>query len=99
MTDTPIPESLADHPPTIGEIRFDRSQNAAHWTPRDALIAMLRLIDSGEIDPDALVVVWRQHKGNGKTDSGYYAAAPDVHASLGLLTWAQHRIMKDVADD
>jgi hypothetical protein len=92
MTDY-SPESFADHPESIQELRSDRTQNAADWSPRDALIAMLRKIDRGEIDSDALVVVWRQRKGEGVAESGFAVASPDVHVTLGLLVHAQHKVM------
>ncbi len=37
------------HPPTINEIKSDKTGNGSDWTPRDALIALLRDIDSGKI--------------------------------------------------
>lgn len=43
---------------TIAELRSDRTDDARLWAPRDALIEVLRLIDSGEIDPDCLLIRW-----------------------------------------
>jgi len=48
-----------DHPPTIGELRSDKTQSCSDWTPRDVLIQVLREIDSGK-NIDALVVCWRE---------------------------------------
>lgn len=84
-----------DHPLSITEIRANRSENAKDWSVRDALIAMLRRIDSGEIEqPDAVVVCIRARGSEPDTSRTYFAnAAPDVHVSLGLLTVVEHRIM------
>lgn len=44
---------------TIGEMHAEASNQASKWSPRDALIRVLRLIDSKQINPDALIVVYR----------------------------------------
>ncbi len=87
------PESFSNHPKSIAEIKSDKSRNAADWTPRDVLIDALRQIDSGEINADALIVVMREKKGPGETDTRWAMAGPDTHTSLGLLEYAQFRIM------
>lgn len=86
-------ESFADYPESINELRSDRTGNAADWSPRDALVALLRQIDRGAIDPDALIVVWRRRKGEGVTETGFASASPDVHTTLGMLVHAQHKVM------
>ena len=40
---------FANHPPTINEIKSDKTGNGAAWTSRDVLIALLRDVDSGNI--------------------------------------------------
>lgn len=45
-----------DHPPSITEIRSDKTGRGADWTPRDALIRLLRDIDSGEVVIQALFI-------------------------------------------
>lgn len=51
-------DSYADHPKSITEIKSDRTDNEADWTPRDVLITCLRDLDAGDIKPEALVVVY-----------------------------------------
>ncbi len=46
----------SSHPPTINEIRSDKTQNGSDWTPRDALIALLRDIDSGKTTLSAVFI-------------------------------------------
>lgn len=88
-------ENYADHPKSIAEIRSDKSRSASDWTPRDALIATLRDIDSGAIDPDALVIAYR-HKSAPMTDSvGWRASSPKLTVTLGLLQWVMHRVLAD----
>jgi hypothetical protein len=69
---------------SLGEARSTRSGDSADWKPRDVLDRVLRMIDSGEIDPDALVVAWSERR-DGKRHGRFYQATPDPLISLGLL--------------
>lgn len=92
----PPPENLwadrewnfGSYPRTIGEIRSDQSGKGSDWTPREALIAMLREIDSGRVKPDALVICFR-HSGN---KTSFMAATPDGLTTLGLLERVKFRL-------
>jgi hypothetical protein len=72
-------------PISITEARAER--NAANggkiWTPRDALVHMLRMIDCGEVSPDSLILLYRTHNDTG-TRVSYLRAAPDQETSLGI---------------
>lgn len=99
MTPEAIDEGYANVPQSISELKADKTANASFWTPRDALVDLLRRIDSSpEKRIDALVVVYREKKyyKPGEPEYGlstyYSAAAPDLHASLGLLNRATHMI-------
>lgn len=93
MTD--LPDSFADHPLSITEIRSEKTHSAADWTPRDALIDTLRRIDQGEIAPTALIIAY-----TGKDGEGIYfgkrVSSPDLGTALGLAT---RFIYKQQADD
>jgi len=89
MTDT---ETFADHPVSLAEIKSDRSRSAKDWTPRDALIAVLRLIDRGELHPDVLVISFREKHADGETTTGYRSASPDGHTSIGVLAYVTMQI-------
>ena len=91
MTDHSYPESFADHPESITEIRSDKTQAAAGRMPRDALLHVLKSVDRGEISPDHLVICYRSplrktDDGRMATDTFYSIAGPDPHVVLGLLT-------------
>lgn len=86
-----IPELFADHPESIGEIRANKSESCSDWTPRDALISVLRQIDSG-LAVDALVVCWRQNNTCGHDTGHFRSAAPDPFVSLGLLATTIHKM-------
>lgn len=86
--------SFAGVPKSLGEVRANKAESAAKWTPRDALISLLRDIDEGKVKPDALIVAYREMVGDDKTSSHYVAAVPNVHVGLGLLSYAQHQIAR-----
>lgn len=90
-------ENFADYPPSIAELRSDKTDSASDWTPRDLLIGMLRDIDSGKMDLDGLVLVYRKRcETPGKTHrAGYRIATPDVYTTLGMLSSASIKIAQD----
>ncbi|USN15089.1 hypothetical protein LESZY_00550 [Brevundimonas phage vB_BpoS-Leszy] len=86
-------ETFENAPVSIGEIKADKSRNARDWKPRDALVELLRRIDSGNYpDLDALVMAWRERSSAGEISSFYSASSPDIHVTLGILSRAEHMI-------
>jgi hypothetical protein len=78
-------DDFTDHPLSVAEIRANRSEECHDWTPRDALISVLRELDSGERDIDTLIVCWRERHKDGKETGHFRQAAQDVFINLGLL--------------
>lgn len=78
------PESFADHPTTIGEVRSTRSQSAADWSPRDLLVKLLREHDSGEHVLEQLVVCFE----DADASVGFWNACADRTIAVGLLAQA-----------
>lgn len=93
MTD--IPDNFADHPLSIGDIRSEKTQSAADWSPRDALIDCLREIDAGRMKPDALIICYRGDDADGPY-FGKRVACKDLGIALGLAT---RFIYKQQADE
>lgn len=87
-------DSFTDYPQSLNELRCARSGNAADWTPREALIQMLRDIDSGTIRPDALIVSFREKVERGFRTS-FSAACPDSGVMIALLEQTKFRIWRD----
>lgn len=75
------PVSLAAH-------RARTARDARLWTPRDALLDMIRRIDSGEISPEKIAIHWMQTDSDGNTDN--------LHCVAGL-GFADHVLMLDIA--
>ena len=74
----------SQYPKSVAELRADRSEKASDWSPRDAIIAFLRRIDSGEINPDVVIICGRE-KGKDGTRPVFNVSSPDGHVSIGLL--------------
>lgn len=74
-------DDFSHTPPSIGEIRTDRTGHASDWSPRELLIATLREIDTGALAPSDMIVLFRH-----ESTAGYRASTSDAMVSLGLLT-------------
>lgn len=86
-------DDFSNHPVSISEARSDRSQSSRDWTPRDALIDLLRKIDRGEETPAVLVIVWREASGT----VGFSAASPSIALSVGTIELAKHAMIESSA--
>jgi hypothetical protein len=88
-------ESFADAPLSIGEIRAAKENDGSKWTPRDALVTMLRQIDSGEIAPDGLVICWTEASDRCGHRTHFWNATPEPIYALGLLTRVIYQMQHD----
>lgn len=88
-------DDFSHYPPTVGELRSGKSSSARDWKPRDALIDVLRDIDSGKIDPKALVVCMRSVNDDGTVRTHYRAATTDHHITVGVVYSALYHIQRE----
>ena len=86
-----VMDDFSNAPLSITEIRSDKSDSAADWTPRDALVSLLREIDKGDVSPDAIVICFRQ-PGEREGSSHFRMSASDPLIGLGLITRVAHLI-------
>lgn len=77
-------DDYANHPESLSAVRAHREGAASLWTPRDALIDTLRLIDKGEIKPAALVITYQIRSDDG-VGAFNVVSVKDKHQALGLL--------------
>lgn len=88
-------DDFKNYPKSITEIKSDKSNKASDWTPRDALIDVLRMIDSGKLSPTSLIVCYREaSEEGGVAKPRFRAASPDPLLTLGVLSYVLHRIAK-----
>lgn len=83
-------ENFKDHPQTVGEIKAEKTWNAADWTPRDVLINTLRDIDNGKINTTTLIVCYELANTHEVT---YAVSSPFLSATLGLLSRVKNRLL------
>lgn len=80
-------DDFSNFPESVAERRSDLTRNAADWTPRDVLIALLRAMDKGEVNPSSLICCTaRREEEQGAVTVMYYASSPNKLETLGLLT-------------
>jgi hypothetical protein len=85
-------ETFADYPLTIGEAKSDKTRDGADWTPRDALISVLRDIDDGKVDLTGVVICMHFREGG----CSFAQATPSLIHSLGIIERAKHIILTGV---
>jgi len=78
--------TVVPQPDQLAERRSTQAGDCKLWSPRDALLAAVRDLDAGEINPQMLVVSFRQPTEDGKLEYRYYAAGVTVLEHVGLLT-------------
>lgn len=77
-------ESFAEYPVSIGTHKASLHRDAALWTPRDALVDMLRRIDRGELKPRALIIAVDFEDSDGDGAMTYNISSPNFLTSVGL---------------
>lgn len=88
--------NFKDHPQSITEIKANIKRDGALWTPRDALIWMLREIDGG-LKVDALIINYREINEEEEFVS-YVNAAKDATTSIGVATRSLDKMLKRIND-
>ena len=82
-------ENFANHPLSIAEIKSSRSGDGSDWTPRDALIAALRDVDSGEQAPTCCVICFGTVSPEGITKTYMYQSTANRFELMGLIESVQ----------
>ena len=59
-------DDYSNEPKTITELRAEKKQDGTLATARDALIGMLREIDSGKINAETIYICYRETSHDGK---------------------------------
>jgi hypothetical protein len=77
-------DDFSNAPVSITEARSERTRDQADWTPRDALISLLRDIDGGKVDVDTLFMAYRKRAEDGNGRVSFSAAGPDAATTVGV---------------
>lgn len=80
-------DSFAGTPPTVAELRSSREHDGTLWSPRDALIAVLRDIDEGKIKVKnvAICLTVEDHDGSAGVATEHVAAYKNRLELLGTV--------------
>lgn len=94
-------EDFKDYPKSITELRSDKTQDGGDWTARDAIISVLRDIDSGDIEtPKFAIVILGSLDDDDATHTLFYNATPNRYILLGLIEDLKRRlIIKEVTGE
>lgn len=82
-------DDYSNAPISIGEARANKAVDATKWTPRDALISLLREIDSGKIKISSLVVAYSEDLPDGDKVTRVCVSTKGLVEALGLLARGQ----------
>lgn len=88
-------DDFSNHPVSLGEAKADRAHDAALWTPREALISVLRDIDSGKLNPDHLIVIAATIVDDRPTSMAYRSSIPNTFYGLGMMQAATNDFMNN----
>jgi hypothetical protein len=76
-------DSFKDYPPSVTEVRGQQAEDAAVWTPRDALINALREVDNGLPLTDVLIIA-RMKVNEYPSEVRYWAGLRDSDMIYGM---------------
>lgn len=88
-------DDFSKAPLTITELRAKRSGNAEDWTPRDALVHVLRQIDSGELVADDVIVITVRAYGDGDDQLIINSGTANRTRQAGIIARAANLISRD----
>jgi len=89
-------DDFKDAPFTIGELRADRSGSGTDWKPRDVLVRLLRDIDAGRLNPEALVVVLYDPPEDDAPNGYIYhsVSSPLLTTSIAMIEITRWKMLK-----
>lgn len=92
-------DDFSQYPKSVGEIKAEREFDGSLWTPRDALIDMLRAIDSGKIAPTELCCVYRFKDADGDNAVRFVNAGKGPRLLIvGMLEHAKMTLLVERVD-
>lgn len=86
----------SDHPESITETKANKARSSKEWTPRDALIHTLRMLDSGKIKPENMAILWTQFNAEGDRLYGRTICSPDTAVTIGMIEKSKVGLIKEL---
>jgi len=89
-------EDFSEYPVSLTETRAEQAGDGRLWTPRDALVSVLRDIDSGALKVGSLVVAFNTVDDEGKHKAFKYAASyRQEPEAMGIIHHVAYRFHTD----
>ena len=76
----------------------ERLDDSTRWTPADAVRDCLKDIESGEINPEHLVIHYYEETEDGRLRPGYYCANVTHESHVSLLELAKLKCIEEWRD-
>lgn len=76
-------DTFANAPQSITELRAGKEHNGSLWTPRDALVSLLREIDNG-LEVEMMIIGYRYKIDTDGSGYSYTQSTPNVLTAIGL---------------
>ena len=86
-------DDYKDYPPSITEIKSDKTQNGKDWTPRDALIAALRDVDSGILKAEYCILIFGEIDEEDCTFTKFFNSTPNRYILQGMIEDFKRRLI------
>lgn len=90
-------KDYSKEPVSLAEARAQKAKNASLWAPRDALIDVLRRIDAGEVNPEAILIVYRFKEGEDRFTE-WTRSGDNEAVFIGMLEQAKIGILRPKDD-
>lgn len=83
-----------DGPVSLAARRWINSNKPTDFSPREALEAVIRDIDSGEINPDQVIIVYLRDMDSENEGVGYYQSGKGGWIkAIGMMERAKHLLL------
>lgn len=88
-----VSDGSLDIPVSLAERRAERAWDGREWSPRDALVSLLREIDKEGVKPENIVIAYNERHDDGATSTHFRAAGPGGGlVALGILERVKTKI-------
>jgi len=83
-----------DEPVSLAARRWITSDKPTDFSPREALEAIIRAIDSGELKPDHVLIVYLRNMDSENEGVGYYQSGKGGWIkAIGMMERAKHLLL------
>ena len=82
-------ENFKDYPKSVSEKIAEKSNDGSKWSPREALISVLRRVDSGVLNIDNIIILYEEGE-----KFEFTSSAKTLNDSIAMCEFAKYRLMQ-----